>query len=120
MGFSKMLAGDNFAVFFYFVLYAVGILTLLVSPYLLNYDYLLLLAPVIFSVRFVQNPGDWIIMGLVFLIPWIGLGLFGKHGNPSLILSTLLFAGWLYLKMMKSLDLSSSSMYNQRKLRREE
>ena len=32
MGFSNMLAGDNFAVFCYFVLYVVGILTLLVSP----------------------------------------------------------------------------------------
>ncbi len=31
LGFSGMLAGDGFAAFFYFILYAVGILTLLVS-----------------------------------------------------------------------------------------
>ncbi|MHB8766269.1 MAG: NADH-quinone oxidoreductase subunit N, partial [Deferrisomatales bacterium] len=31
LGFSRMLAGDGFAAFFYFVLYAVGVLTLLVS-----------------------------------------------------------------------------------------
>lgn len=96
------------------------LLTLLVSPYLLNYDFLLLLVPLIFSVQYMQNPGDWIILSLVYLIPWIGLGLFGKDGNPSLILSTLLFSGWFYFKVMKVLDLSLSSMYNQRKLRREE
>ena len=75
-------------------LVGVGILlTLLVSPYLQNYDYLLLLAPFIQLARGRQSPTAWIALGLAYVLPFVCLALLGTAGNASLIVSaSILFA----------------------------
>lgn len=71
--------------------------TLLASPYLLNYDYLLALAPMAFLAGRARTWRDWLWIGLVFCLPWLGLGLFGRAGNLTLSLATLLLAAALWL-----------------------
>ncbi len=70
---------------------------LLVSPYLLNYDYLLLLVPVAFLAGRARTWRDWSWIALAFSLPWLGLGLFGRAGNIALLLATVLLAGALWL-----------------------
>jgi len=65
------------------------LLTLLVSPYLLNYDYLLLAVAFIALAKNVRSV-QWIGLGLAFALPLVSLALLGTRGNASLILSTCL------------------------------
>jgi hypothetical protein len=61
------------------------LLTLLVSPYLYNYDFLLLLIP--FGVLQSQsNPVQKIVVLLCYLFPTVMLLVYGREGNISLIL----------------------------------
>ena len=57
-------------------------LTLLIDPYLLNYDYILLLAPLFWLVRRER------LAALVYFIPWAALAL-GRDGNVLLSLAGL-------------------------------
>jgi hypothetical protein len=59
-----------------------AILTLLIDPYLLNYDYILLLIPLFWLAR----REKWAIP--VYFIPWAGLAL-GRNGNILLSLAGL-------------------------------
>ncbi len=72
------------------LLISAGILiTLLVSPYLQNYDYVLLLVPMVTLASRARGI-DWILLGLAYVSPFVGLGLLGPAGNDSLVLSALL------------------------------
>jgi len=65
-----------------------GILvTLIVSPYLQSYDYILLLVPFILLARVMRSPMSWIALALAYALPLIGLVLLGTPGNISLIIS---------------------------------
>jgi hypothetical protein len=65
-----------------------GILvTLIVSPYLQSYDYILLLVPFILLARVMRSPMAWIALALAYALPLIGLVLLGTLGNISLIIS---------------------------------
>jgi hypothetical protein len=68
-----------------FLLSAALLVTLLVSPYLYNYDFLLLLMP---FAALVSKPsvGQIIIVVLCYLIPTFALILYGRGGNISLII----------------------------------
>jgi hypothetical protein len=63
--------------------------TLLVDPYLLNYDYILLLVPLAMLLERVRWLAGRAILALAYLLPWVALA-FGRDGNPLLALSTLL------------------------------
>ncbi len=100
-----------FGVLFYFIrsllfrshdllLSAATLVTLLVSPYLYNYDYLLLLVP--FAV--LVNRGNLlqkIIVVTCYLIPTVLLVLYGRAGNISLLLATVVMAAFLYLRIRR-------------------
>jgi alpha-1,2-mannosyltransferase len=62
--------------------------TLLMSPYLLNYDYLLLLVPLIALAGEALTHGEWAALGLAFVLPPAALALGGPGGNPVLVIST--------------------------------
>lgn len=62
--------------------------TLLISPYLLNYDYLLLLVPLISLAGRDLSMYEWIALGAAYVLPPIALALWGTAGNPMLIVST--------------------------------
>jgi glycosyl transferase family 87 len=76
------------------------LITLLVSPYLYNYDFLLLLVP--FAVLPKQgNLLQIIIVLICYFIPSFALLLLGRAGNISLILVTIILAALLYLHMLR-------------------
>lgn len=80
---------------------ASALVTLLASPYLLNYDFILLLIPLFFIAGPACTWREWSSVGAAYLIPWLGLGLFGRQGNLTLILSALFLAIGLYRQMGK-------------------
>lgn len=81
-----------------FLLSAALLITLLVSPYLYNYDFLLLLVP--FAVLMTQgNLAARVILLLCYLVPTFALLLYGRDGNISLILVSMLMLFLLYVRM---------------------
>ena len=69
-----------------FLMAVAAVLTLLIDPYLLNYDYVLLLVPLFWLAR----PGRWSWLVLpVYLLPW-GLLFLGRQANAILSIAGLL------------------------------
>lgn len=69
--------------------------TLLVDPYLLNYDYILLLVPLALLAGRVRSLAGRAALLAAYLLPWAVLA-FGRQGNPLLAVSTLLAAALLW------------------------
>jgi hypothetical protein len=100
-----------FVILFYFMrslllrssdllLSAATLVTLLVSPYLYNYDYLLLLVP--FAALISRgNLLQKIVTLLCYLIPTFLLILYGRDGNLSLLAATIVTAAVLYLHIRR-------------------
>jgi hypothetical protein len=89
------------------LLTAALLITLLVSPYLYNYDFLLLLVP--FAVLPKQgNLVQIIIVLICYFIPSFALLLLGRAGNISLILVTVVLTVLLYLGMLRILRMKNS------------
>jgi hypothetical protein len=81
-----------------FLLTAALLITLLVSPYLYNYDFLLLLVP--FAVLVKQGNLVRIILILAcYFVPSFALILLGRAGNISLTLVTIVLTALLYLQL---------------------
>ena len=77
-------------------------LTLLLDPYLLNYDYILLLIPIFWLAR-----KEWLVT-LVYFIPWAALAL-GRDGNILLALAGLV----TFLLILRCpIDAAISEAYN--------
>ncbi|MFH1183545.1 MAG: glycosyltransferase family 87 protein [Chloroflexota bacterium] len=68
------------------------LIIMLVSPYLQNYDYLLLLVPFIELALGTRSALEWIGVALAYALPFVGLGLLGTAGNGSLILSACILS----------------------------
>ena len=98
-----------------YLLSAALLVTLLVSPYLYNYDFLLLLVP--FAVLINQsNLVLKIIVLLCYLVPTFALILYGRNGNISLITASLVLLLLLYERARKSvIDVPASVAYNTNK-----
>jgi hypothetical protein len=97
------------------LLSAAVLITLLVSPYLYNYDFLLLLVP--FAVLFHRGaPFQRIVVLLCYLVPTFALLLLGRAGNASLLSATLVLMGLLALSMFRDkkpvIDSPASEAYN--------
>ncbi len=83
-----------------FLLSAALLVTLLVSPYLYNYDFLLLLVP--FAVLANKgSPLQKVILITSYLVPTFAILLLGRMGNISLITVTLVLTGLFYLHTRK-------------------
>jgi hypothetical protein len=83
-----------------FLLTGALLITLLVSPYLYNYDFLLLLIP--FAVLPKQgNLVQIIIVLICYFIPSFALLLLGRAGNISLIVVTIVLTALLYVRMFR-------------------
>jgi hypothetical protein len=97
-----------FGILFYFVwssfrshellLSAALLVTLLVSPYLYNYDFLLLLVPLAVLVG-KTNPGQIAILILCYLVPTFALIFYGREGNISLLIVTVVMMFILYARL---------------------
>jgi len=68
------------------------LVTLLASPYLLNYDYMLLVIPFVELARGMRSRMEWVWMTLAYALPFIGLALMGVSGNNLLILSVCILS----------------------------
>jgi hypothetical protein len=76
--------------------------TLLVSPYLYNYDFVLLILPFAVLVNSSKNFINQIVVIICFLVPTFAIAFLGRDGNLSLILVTILIAFLLYLRAKES------------------
>ena len=85
-----------------FLLTAALLITLLVSPYLYNYDFLLLLVPFAVLARS-GNLLQIIIVLICYFIPSFALLLLGRAGNIWLILVTFVLTALLYVFMLRRL-----------------
>lgn len=72
--------------------------TLLVSPYLYNYDFLLLLVPFAVLIDTKSNLVQRIVLVLCYLVPTLAIIFYGRAGNISLLLVTILITILLYPK----------------------
>jgi len=86
------------------LLTAAVLVTLLVSPYLYNYDYLMLLVPFAILIND-GNLTEKIFVILCYLAPTFALILYGRNGNLSLIVATIVLLILLYARA-KNLSLT--------------
>jgi hypothetical protein len=78
------------------------VITLLVSPYLYNYDFMLLLVPFAILVNSNRDLASRIIILICLLFPTVAIALLGREGNIFLVLVTLLIAVLLFLRVKES------------------
>ena len=89
------------------LLTAALLITLLVSPYLYNYDFLLLLIPSAVLARR-GNLLQIVLILVCYFIPSFALLLLGRAGNISLILVTIVLTALLYLRLLHMLRMKNS------------
>ena len=93
------------------LLAAAVLITLLVSPYLYNYDFVLLLVP--FSILLIRcGISQKAVVIICYLAPTIALATYGRAGNMSLIIVTLILALLLFLHATFIVDVSTVASYN--------
>lgn len=78
------------------------VITLLVSPYLYNYDFILLLVPFAVLIDSTGNIITRIVLIVCYLVPTFAIAFLGRAGNSSLIIATILIAFLLYLHTKES------------------
>jgi hypothetical protein len=87
------------------------LVTLLVSPYLYNYDFILLLVP--FAVLGAFGNIHKIVVALCHLIPSLAIVVHGRDGNITLNMVTILLTFGLYLRAKRiGIDVPASASYN--------
>jgi hypothetical protein len=78
------------------------VITLLVSPYLYNYDFILLLVPFAILINSSRDFINHIFLIACYLVPTVVIASWGRAGNISLIIVTILIAFLLYLRVKES------------------
>jgi len=77
------------------------LMTLLVSPYLYNYDFILLLVPLAMLINVTSSALQKAVVFVCYLVPTFALLLFGRAGNISLIIVTIVITVLLYPHMLR-------------------
>jgi hypothetical protein len=86
------------------------IVTILASPYLYNYDFILLLVP---FALLVNSNIERIVIAICYLGSTFVLILFGRDGNIILVIVTIVITFLLYLRIKRAgIDLPASASYN--------
>jgi hypothetical protein len=78
------------------------VVTLLVSPYLYNYDFILLLVPFAVLINSNKDCIYRIVVIICYLVPTFAIALLERAGNISLIIVTILIAFLLYFSVKES------------------
>jgi len=79
------------------------LITLLVSPYLYNYDFILLLVP--FAVLINDgNIAQRMVVIICYLVPTFAIAFYGRDGNISLMAVTIVITSLLYLRTNSKVD----------------
>ncbi len=79
------------------------LITLLVSPYLYNYDFILLLVPFAVLVKD-EDIVQKIVVVICYLGPTFAIALYGRAGNISLMVVTIVIVAVLYLRTNSKVD----------------
>ena len=87
------------------------LITLLASPYLYNYDFILLLVPFAVLVN-MQGIAPKIVVVLGYLIPSFAIILYSRDGNITLNMATILITFVLYLRVRTQVDVPAFEPYN--------
>jgi hypothetical protein len=90
---------------------AAVLVTLLVSPYLYNYDFILLLAPFAFLVG-EKSPIQRIIVSTCYLVPSMLILIYGRAGNLSLLVAALMLVMLVFLRAKHPVDANRLAPYN--------
>jgi hypothetical protein len=85
---------------------AATLATLLISPFLQNYDYMLLLVPLL-TVAGQAHGWDWAWLAIAFLLPLPGFLLPISGGESTLIISTLILLG-LFVRILRGPQAATS------------
>jgi len=86
------------------------LITLLASPYLYNYDFILLLVP--FAVLATGNIAQRLIVLVCQLVPTFALATFGRAGNITLLIAAALITLLLFLHTKSQVDVPTLAPYN--------
>jgi len=86
------------------------LITLLASPYLYNYDFILLLVP--FAVLATGNIAQRLIVLVCHLVPTFALATFGRAGNITLLIAAALITLLLFLRTKSQVDVPTLAPYN--------
>jgi len=78
------------------------VVTLLVSPYLYNYDFILLLVPFAVLINASRDIISKIVVLACYLVPTFAIAFWGRDGNISLMIVTIVIAFLLYLRAKES------------------
>jgi hypothetical protein len=87
------------------------LITLLASPYLYNYDFILLLVPFAVLVS-MKGIAPKIIVVLSYLIPSFAIILYSRDGNITLNAATILIAFVVYFHARTQVDVHAPAPYN--------
>jgi hypothetical protein len=88
------------------------LVTLIASPYLYNYDYILLLIPFAVLAGGKWSRADRIIGILCYITPSIFIILYGRDGNDALLVATIMIAILVYLRAKSLVDVPAFASYN--------
>jgi hypothetical protein len=83
--------------------------TILASPYLYNYNFLLLLVP---FVLLLNSNTERIVFAICYLGSTFALIQFGRDGNNILLIVSVVIAVMLYLRIRSKVDVPASESYN--------
>ena len=87
------------------------LVTLLSSPYLLNYDFILLILPFFLLAGRAHTLFEWSVMIFAYLLPFIALDIWYRQGNFVLLISTFILLLLLF-RNIRLLDGASKAAYN--------
>lgn len=74
---------------------------LLVNPYLLNYDFSFALVPLFHLSASARSRLDWLWIAAFAILPWAGLLVFNRAGNPILLFCALAMTSIILTRMYK-------------------
>ena len=86
------------------------LITLLASPYLYNYDFILLLVP--FAILATGNRVQKIIVLVCQLVPTLMLALLGRAGNITLLGAAVVLTGLIFWVTKSQVDVKPLASYN--------
>ena len=86
------------------------LITLLASPYLYNYDFILLLVP--FALLMTGNSVQKIVVLICHLVPTFALAFYGRAGNLTLLCAALLLAIFIFQRARSQVDVNQLASYN--------
>lgn len=88
------------------------IVTLLISPYLFNYDFIVLLIP--FAVLFSANSSliQKLIVSICYLVPTFAIAVYDRAGNSTLLIAAIMLGLLIFLRAKSQVDVPALTAYN--------